>query len=190
MTTPENYPLSVHGLVSATNQRTSRDPLMELSEEDVRQSLTLLESHGLVSVVRDARVLKYEHRARTVLNLRRDETAVLCVLLLRGPQTPGELRSRAERMFAFDGIEAVQAALDRLGRRESPLTAALPRLPGAREPRWIHLLGDPAGETELSSTLMPRPVGGTDGLAGIRESLTALEERVRALEARLDDLEN
>ena len=88
--TPENYPLSLNALVNACNQRSSRDPVMELTEEQVRQALHSLEDLGLTAVVRDGRVAKYEHHVRTVLNLRRDETAVLCLLLLRGPQTPGE----------------------------------------------------------------------------------------------------
>src|SRR5215472_9784512 len=93
--TPENYPLSLNSLVNACNQRSSRDPVMDLDEESVRQALHTLEELGLVSPYRDARVTKYEHLIRTVLNLRRDETAILCLLLLRGPQTPGELRSRS-----------------------------------------------------------------------------------------------
>ena len=102
ITTPENYPLSLNALINACNQRSSRDPVLDLAEEEVRQALHSLEDLALVTPVRDARVPKYEHRIRTVLNLRRDETAVLCLLMLRGPQTPGELRSRAD-LFAMDG---------------------------------------------------------------------------------------
>src|SRR5882757_5789469 len=109
ITTPENYPLSLNALINACNQRSSRDPVLDLDEEQVRQALHTLEEQGLTNPYRDARVTKYEHRIRTVLNLRRDETAILCLLLLRGPQTPGELRGRAERLFAFDDIAAVQS---------------------------------------------------------------------------------
>ena len=94
ITTPENYPLSLNALVNACNQKSSRDPVLELTEDEVRQALHTLEDENLISTLHDARVPKYEHRIRTVLNLRRDETAVLCLLMLRGPQTPGELRSR------------------------------------------------------------------------------------------------
>ncbi len=87
--TPENYPLSLNALMGACNQKSSREPVMDVGEEEVRQALHTLEDLDLVAVVRDSRVAKYEHRARTVLNLRRDETAVLCLLLLRGPQTAG-----------------------------------------------------------------------------------------------------
>ncbi|MDP9039318.1 MAG: YceH family protein [Acidobacteriota bacterium] len=153
ITTPEAYPLSLNGLLNACNQRSSREPVMELDEEQVRQALHGLEEMALVSVARDARVSKFEHRARTVLNLRRDETALLCLLLLRGPQTPGELRSRADRLYAFDGLEAVESTLNRMASSAGePRSAAwpgalavlLPRQPGAREARWLHLLGGAA----------------------------------------------
>src|SRR5665213_4419990 len=111
--TPENYPLSLNGLLAACNQRSSRDPVMELTEDEVRQALHSLEDMGLTAVVRDSRVAKYEHRIRTVLNLRRDETALLCLLLLRGPQTPGELRAQADRLYNFDGLEGVETTLSR-----------------------------------------------------------------------------
>ena len=153
ITTPENYPLSLNALVNACNQRSSRDPVLELTEEDVRQALHALEDLALATPVRDARVPKYEHRIRTVLNLRRDETAILCLLMLRGPQTPGELRSRADRLFTFDDLAAVQSTLERLAARPpsdetspentGPLTVILPRQPGSREARYAHLLGGP-----------------------------------------------
>src|ERR1700712_1676944 len=120
ITTPENYPLSLNALLNACNQRSSRDPVLDLTEEEVRQAIHSLEDLDLVTPVRDARVPKYEHRIRTVLNLRRDETAVLCLLLLRGPQTPGELRGRADRMFDFDDLAAVQSTLERLASRPGP----------------------------------------------------------------------
>ena len=137
MTTPDLYPLSVNALVAASNQRSSREPVMDLTEDDVRSGLDVLAANELVAQAREGgRVARFEHRVRTVLNLRRDETAIVCLLLLRGPQTPGELRSRAERLFAFDDLGAVQAALDRLagvgGTREEPVVAALARAPGAR----------------------------------------------------------
>src|ERR1700754_3812544 len=140
--TPENYPLSLNALLNACNQKSSRDPVLELSEDEVRQALHALEDDNLVSTLHDSRVPKYEHRIRTVLNLRRDETAVLCLLMLRGPQTPGELRSRTERMYTFDDIAAVQATIERMAARPAtdeagnpstgPLIIVLPRQPGSR----------------------------------------------------------
>ncbi|HEU5340011.1 tRNA (N6-threonylcarbamoyladenosine(37)-N6)-methyltransferase TrmO [Edaphobacter sp.] len=148
--TPENYPLSLNSLANACNQKSSRDPVLTLTEAEVRQALHTLEDLALVAPVHDGRVPKYEHRIRTVLNLRRDETAALCLLMLRGPQTPGEIRSRADRLYTFDDLAAVQATLDRLAARNrgeedpaqtGPLTVQLPRQPGSRESRYSHLLG-------------------------------------------------
>jgi uncharacterized protein YceH (UPF0502 family) len=204
MTTPENYPLSINSLIAACNQRSSREPVMDLAEDEVRQSLHILGDLKLVAATRDSRVPKYEHRARTVLNLRRDETAVLCLLLLRGPQTPGELRSRSERMFPFDDLSSTISTLERLGSRpqpegeaagfgEGPLTVLLPRQPGAREARYAHLLGDPAmlpsrtavdeiRHFELSGT----PAGGGFGaeLQSLRKRVEELEDRLALLESR------
>ncbi|MBW4028808.1 MAG: DUF480 domain-containing protein [Acidobacteria bacterium] len=155
--TPENYPLSLNALLNACNQRSSRDPVLDLTEDEVRQAVHSLEEVHLVSPVRDARVPKYEHRARTVWNLRRDETAVLCLLMLRGPQTTGELRSRADRLFTFDDLAAVQATLERLAARTEdaagtgPLTKMLPRQPGARESRYAHLLSRAEAYAGLAS---------------------------------------
>src|SRR5580700_4449946 len=145
--TPENYPLSLNALVNACNQRSSRDPVMDLAEDEVRQALHTLEDMALTAVVRDSRVPKYEHLARTVLNLRRDETAILCLLFLRGPQTPGELRARADRMYSFDGLDGVESTLLRMTSQAAsytgeglqaagdvrPLAVVLPRQPGSRE---------------------------------------------------------
>ena len=194
--TPENYPLSLNALVNACNQRSSRDPVMELTEEQVRQALHGLEDQGLTAVVRDSRVAKYEHRARTVLNLRRDETAILCLLLLRGPQTPGELRSRADRMYSFDGLDGVESTLARLAASPGsasvhepqrapegrPLAVVLPRQPGSREARSMHLLGGPVDAAQYASSAAPAG----DGAA--RGSETGLTARVTALEAEVAEL--
>jgi uncharacterized protein YceH (UPF0502 family) len=195
--TPENYPLSLNALVNACNQRSSRDPVMELTEEQVRQALHSLEDLGLTAVVRDGRVAKYEHHIRTVLNLRRDETAVLCLLLLRGPQTPGELRSRADRMYSFDGLDAVESTLGRLmapvGDGEQairPLVVALPRQPGSREARYAHLLGGPVeaavqnsggevrGPAAAGPTLAARVVELETEVAALREAVARIEDRL------------
>ena len=196
ITTPEQYPLSLHALQAAANQRSSRDPVLQLSEEEIRQALHGLEDLDLVAPVRDARVPKFEHRARTVLNLRRDETAVICLLLLRGAQTPGELRSRADRLFPFDDLDAVAATLDRLASRPSlpegagptpentgPLTAALPRQPGSREVRYVHLLGRPGDA--LAGAITPENSG-----AGRREGSDQVQEELRSLRAEVAELRN
>jgi uncharacterized protein YceH (UPF0502 family) len=199
MTTPENYPLSLNALIAACNQRSSREPVLDLTEDEVRQAIHVLGDLALVTATRDSRVPKYEHRARTVFNLRRDETAMLCLLLLRGPQTPGELRNRADRMFTFDDLAAVVSTLERLASRpvpetdepkfgEGPLTVLLARQPGAREARYTHLLGDPAtlparGQAE-EYTQTPHPTSWQAEAIELRARVEELERRLLALESR------
>ena len=204
--TPEQYPLSLNGLVHACNQRSSRDPVMDLTEGDVRDALESLETHALVYLLRDARVTKYEHRIRTVLNLRRDETAVLCLLLLRGAQTPGELRSRADRLYSFDDLAAVQATLERLASRAplagataanslhtKPLTMILPRQPGAREARYLHLLGEPATGPALLGREAPSGAGAgviPDRFGQLENEVFALKNELSTLVERIQRLED
>jgi len=141
ITTPEYYPLSLNALVNACNQKNNREPVMALDEVEVRQALHGLEDECLAAAVRgDSRVPKYEHQVQEVFNFTRGEIAVVCVLLLRGPQTPGELRGRTERMYRFDELTDVQAVLQRLMTREPVLVKVLPRQPGTKEARYIHLL--------------------------------------------------
>jgi uncharacterized protein YceH (UPF0502 family) len=212
--TPENYPLSLNALVNACNQRSSRDPVMNLSEEEVRQALHTLEDEDLVAVEHSSRVEKYEHCIRTVLNLRRDETALLCLLFLRGPQTPGELRSRADRLYNFDGLDAVESTLARMtavpepstdeaspampfaAQEARPLAVMLPRQPGSREARYAHLLGGPV-DTSVRDTSAERLYGRnpsateqpqTSGLAETSARLEALEAEVAALQAEVATL--
>jgi uncharacterized protein YceH (UPF0502 family) len=188
MVTPDIYPLSINALVNAANQRSSREPVTDLTEDQVRDALDILEANQLVAPTRDGgRVVKFEHRIRTVLNLRRDETAVLCLLLLRGAQTPGELRSRSDRMFQFDDLAQLQSTLERLAAREVPLVAVLPRVPGSREARWSHLLGDPAQHPATAIAPGVDSAGASD-LDSLRAAVSALEQRVLALEERFRDL--
>ncbi len=204
ITTPENYPLSLNALLNACNQRSSRDPVLDLTEEEIRQALHTLEDLALVTPVRDARVPKYEHRIRTVLNLRRDETAILCLLMLRGPQTPGELRSRADRLYTFDDLAAVQTTLERLANRTpldeagnqttGPLTAVLPRQPGSREARYAHLLGDAPSLTSPRYSGLADAANPSEGNPPVadsttRERIARLEAEVATLTAALQDLQ-
>ncbi len=194
--TPEYYPLSLNATVNACNQKSSREPVMELSEADVRTALFELDQLGLVRTIAESRATKFEHRVRDVLNLRRDEVAVMCLLLLRGAQTSAELRARTERMYAFDDNAAVLSVLERLAAREEPLTQLMARQAGAREARWVHLLsgavdaglvggGEAVGrESGPFDTL--RAGYGTPDLVG---RVAALEDVVRGLEERLAVLE-
>lgn len=204
--TPENYPLSLNALVNASNQKSSRDPVMELTEEQVQQALHGLEDLGLTATVRDSRVAKFEHRARTVFQLRRDETAVLCLLLLRGPQTPGELRSRSDRMYSFDGIEAVESTLARLSAGPEaavagetspsssaaaplrPLVTILPRHPGSREARYAHLLGGPIETAAQPSPRTANAASAPRADADVLERIARLEAEVAELRAAVTRL--
>src|SRR5882762_3974976 len=155
-TTPEYYPLSLNTLVNACNQKSNRDPVMTLDEESVRQALRSLSDQAMVrSAGGDSRVAKFEHRLNELYNFHRHEIAVLCVLLLRGPQTPGELRTRAERMYAFEDLEAVHSALHLLMRREPPLAKILPRQPGTKESRYMHLVSGDVEEWDAKSVAEP-----------------------------------
>ena len=146
ITTPDYYPLSLNSLVNACSQKSNRDPVMNLDEDSVRDALRTLHLNCLARSVSaaDSRVTKYEHRLQEAFNFDRREAALFCELLLRGPQTPGELRMRAERMHQFDDLSEAQSALQRLMNREPPLVKVLARQPGMKESRYMHLLSDDA----------------------------------------------
>ena len=149
ITTPDYYPLSLNALVNACNQKNNRDPVMNLDENTVRAALSALQEKRLAGPAggADSRVTKYEHRLQEVFNFDRRETALVCVLLLRGPQTPGELRGRTERMYRFETLDDVQSGLQKLMDRQPPLVRALPRQPGTKESRYMHLFsGDVAAD--------------------------------------------
>jgi hypothetical protein len=190
ITTPEYYPLSLNALLNACNQKSNREPVMTLDEEAVRQAVRSLSDQALLrSASGDSRVAKFEHRLNELYNFHRHEIAVLCVLLLRGPQTPGELRTRSERLYPFEDLDAVHAALNLLMRREPPLVKVLPRQPGTKESRYMHLLsGDAAPAATPAAT---REAAGdsaeTAGL-GVRTPLSADGERLRELEGEVSEL--
>lgn len=184
VTTPDYYPLSLNALVNACNQKSNREPVMELREEDVREALDSLNRQGLAGAARgaDSRVTKFEHRLQEAFNFERREIAVLCVLLLRGPQTPGELRGRTERMYRFQELDEVQTALRRLQERQPPLVKALPRQPGTKELRYAHLL---SGDVESWE-----PPAGMHAAAPSADSerITRLEAEVLSLQSELAEL--
>src|SRR5580698_5026036 len=155
ITTPEYYPLSLNALLNACNQKSNRDPVMQLNENAVRDALEGLQEHRMAGPARgaDSRVTKYEQRLQEVFNFMRPEIAVLCVLLLRGSQTPGELRGRAERLHRFETLEDVQSALQKLMQREPPLAKVLPRRPGTKESRYAQLLAGDVVEADAPAHL-------------------------------------
>src|SRR5258707_3905082 len=156
ITTPEYYPLSLNALANACNQKSNRDPALHLEESEIRRALNDLESQSLARSVGDSRVTKFEHRLQDAFNFYRPETAIICELLLRGPQTPGELRTRASRMHPFEDLESVHSALQRLEKREPPMVTVLPRQPGRKESRYAHLLGDPVSGFVLANPELNR----------------------------------
>lgn len=190
-TTPEYYPLSLNALTNACNQKSNRDPVMHLEEHEVRRALNALESQSLVRSVGDSRVTKFEHRLQEAFNFYRPEIAIVCELLLRGPQTPGELRSRASRIHAFEDLESVHSALQRLGKREPPMVTLLPRQAGTKEARYAHLLGDtpasnpaPAANAECDASI--RPSGESPRLD---ERIGTLEMEIYELKKQIEDLQ-
>jgi uncharacterized protein len=178
ITTPEYYPLSLNALANACNQKNNRDPVTSLDEDQIRQALHALEDEGLAGAVRgsESRVAKYEHHIQEVFNFTRGETAVMCVLLLRGPQTPGELRGRTERMHRFEELSDVQSTLQRLMQREPPLVTVLPRQPGTKEARYAHLL---SGEVADAVPGVVEPEGGLEAeVAALRQEVAELRAQV------------
>jgi uncharacterized protein YceH (UPF0502 family) len=185
ITTPEYYPLSLNALVHACNQKSNRDPLMNLAEDAVRQALRALGEQTLArSASGDSRVAKYEHRLADTFNFTRPETAVLCELMLRGPQTPGELRSRAERMHPFEDLSVVHSTLKHLMEREPPLVKVLPRQPGNKEARYAHLL---SGDVDVPETPPGKEAMMSSGTAENART-TALESEVAGLQKEVADL--
>jgi uncharacterized protein YceH (UPF0502 family) len=187
VTTPEYYPLSLNALINASNQRSNREPVMSLDEDDMRQALHGLEDKGLAGRARSAegRVTKYEHWLGEAFNFTRAESALVCVLLLRGPQTPGELRGRCERMHQFDEIADVLAGLQKLMEREPPLAALLPRQPGTKESRYAHLLSGPVESIAIPSAA---ETARTEDDPAQGERITQLEATVAELKQEIAEL--
>jgi len=184
ITTPDYYPLSLNALVNACNQKNNREPVTSFDEDTVRLALRNLSDKRLAGPASgaDGRVTKYEHRVQEVFNFTRPETAILCVLLLRGPQTPGELRGRTERMHRFEDLDEVLSGLQQLMRREPPLAKALGRRPGTKEIRYAHLL---SGDVEAWEP--PAESASTSGSADA-ERIIQLEEQVAALRNEIAEL--
>ena len=178
ITTPDYYPLSLNALVNACNQKNNRDPIMNLDEDAVRQALHSLQEKRLAGPAggADSRVTKYEHRLQEVFNFDRREIAIICVLLLRGPQTPGELRGRTERMYKFGDLDEVQSTLQHLAEREPPPVKMLPRQPGTKEARYVHLFSADLRAWEAA----PAPV----------KSTQADDDRITQLEQQVTELRN
>ncbi len=194
ITTPDQYPLSLNALTNACNQKTNREPVLDLSEAEVQQSVDSLMKKYLVSdksAGYGGRVTKYKQRFCNTefgsLKFSKQELGIICVMLLRGPQTPGELRSRTNRLCEFADAEQVEATLRNLmSREDGPFIARLARAPGARESRYAHLFSgalDSAPEPEAAAES-----GAAPGAATLSQRVSALEELVEQLRARIDAL--
>jgi uncharacterized protein len=190
ITTPEYYPLSLNALINACNQKSNRDPMMSIDEDAARTALRALEARGYAGPADnfDSRVTKYEHRLQEAFNFDRRETAILCELFLRGPQTPGELRARCERMHKFEDLNEIQLTLGRLMKREPALVKLLPKQPGTKEARYAQLLaGDVATE---ESPALPRESRALPGDAQVpdRQRIAALELEIATLREDLSEM--
>ncbi|HUQ73871.1 MAG TPA: DUF480 domain-containing protein [Burkholderiales bacterium] len=189
-TVPDSYPLTLNALVSGCNQKTSRSPVMEASDADVAAAIDSLKSANLVIETSGGRVSRYSHNIERVLQVPSQSVAILTVLMLRGPQTPGELRINCERMHSFSDISAVQGFLDELAARPAaPLVVQLARQPGSRESRWAHLL---SGAPKLEAAVVEKaiPMGDVETLkadvARLDSELAALKELVQRIARKLD----
>jgi uncharacterized protein len=191
ITTPEYYPLSVNALLNACNQKSNRDPVVHWDEDTLERALYTLRDKGLLLSITGAgsRVPKYGHRISEKLNLGRRELAILCELMLRGPQTLGELRTRAERMHAFGDLAEVESVLDRM----PGLIVKLPRRPGEKEARYAHLLsGEPpasaAGPESAASPSSTSPASTSPGPPPPASRIAALEDEIAQLRRELENL--
>jgi uncharacterized protein YceH (UPF0502 family) len=181
ITTPDYYPLSTNALVNACNQKSNREPVVSYDDDTVEDALQSLRNKGLaMRVSGDGRVPKHEQRFTEKFNLGRREAALLCVLMLRGPQTPGELRGRSERLYTFDDLEAVESTLHRLAEME--FVKKLPRRTGFKEQRWAQLL---AGDVEEADEA-PAPAPAGERVSGDRDRIAKLEADLAALRQEFD----
>jgi uncharacterized protein YceH (UPF0502 family) len=191
LTTPDNYPLTLKALTAACNQTSSRDPVMDLEEATVSRSLDDLQRSSLARGIHrsDARVMRYRQEIGERLHLHRPELAVLSVLMLRGPQTPGEIKTRTARAFEFVDPSHVEVTLESLAALSTPLVTALPRRPGQKEVRYAHLLagppkeGVPEDERTREGPPRPRPAGRVEDL---ERELASLRDEVAELRAQFD----
>ena len=187
-TVPDTYPLSLHGVVTGCNQKTSREPVMEVSEAEAQEALDDLRALSLVNQSHGSRVTKYEHNFQRGVGVPEQSAVLLGLLMLRGPQTAGELRINTERWYRFADISSVEGFLDELAARPDdkggPLAVKLPRTPGTREDRWAHLL---CGPVQASPDLIAASAGRTSA-GGQNDRISALEAEVAALRATVERL--
>ena len=192
--TPEYYPLTLHALVAACNQKSNREPVMELSAADVEAALDRLREHVFVWKTGFSRAEKWEQNVERRWQLDAPAKAVMTLLLLRGEQTPGELRGRSDRLHSFATTRVVEAALEKLAAGPEPLVAELPRRPGQKETRWTHLVAGPVvgarspAASVIRAPVTPVPAASTARLESLAPRVDALEERLAAVSRELSEL--
>ena len=188
-TVPDTYPLSLNALVAGCNQKSARDPVTNLSEAEVQEALDGLKRRSLAFSSSGSRVARWEHNFQRAMVVPEQSAVLLGLLMLRGPQTAGELRIHSERWYRFADISSVEAFLDELGNRSEdkggPLVVQLPRAPGSREPRWAHLL---CGPVDVAALTAAAPAPAEPGAAGLAERVVTLEAEVAQLRAALQDV--
>lgn len=186
LTTPEYYPLTLNALVNASNQKSNREPVVQYDEKTVYQTLDSLREKRLVyQDLSSGRVPKYGQNLSHLMGIIKKETAVLCVLMLRGPQTAGEIRGRTGRMYDFQGMEELQESIDNLS--EMKLVTKLPRQPGRKEHRYVHLLsGEPEAEPAVEQTARPERVAFE--VEAETRRISELEQEVQRLRTELSEL--
>lgn len=187
-TTPDVYPLTLNSLTAGCNQKTCRDPVMQLSESEVQAALEELRTRTLVidTFGASGRVLRYAHNFGKVFGLPAASVAILSTLMLRGPQTASELRANCDRLYHFADASSVEAYLEELASRpQGALTVLLPRQPGTREPRWAHLI---CGAVDLAATALEIPTTAREDREGLEARIAALEDQVSRLQAQVEAL--
>lgn len=185
LATPEYYPLTLNALAAAANQKSNREPVMELGEDELQRALDRLQDEKLVWKVLGGRAVRYDHNLDAVWHLNRREKALLTLLFLRGPQTAGELRGRSDRLQSFDTVAEVEETLRDMAAHSEPLVKSLPRRPGQKEERWAHTVGGAVVETEVETS---SPAASAPAGEPLSARVTRLEEQVAALTAELRQL--
>jgi uncharacterized protein YceH (UPF0502 family) len=190
-TVPDSYPLSVNTLTLGCNQKTARDPLMTATENEVQLAIDTLKGYALIVESSGGRVMRYAHNARRVFKLPEQSVALLAILMLRGPQTAGELRINCERLHKFADISSVEAFLEELAAAETPWVIKLPRLPGSREHRWAHLLCGEVDEAafKVASGSAPHSID-LGEVAALKANVARLTEEVAALRALVEKIQS
>lgn len=186
--TPEYYPMTINSMMNACNQKSSRNPVVNYTEAEIQLGIDGLKKHGLILTVTGggSRVLKFKHNASIVFDLDEREEAILCLLFLRGPLTPGEINSMSGRLYSFGNLESVHNGLESLNKKSNFLVVQLPKRPGQKETRFMHLLGGPVNEADWEDTGAPVKISSSH----LEERVTALEVEIAAIKFKLGDLLN